>query len=232
MCAGVASVLMVAPAESQNLRGSRYSLDLQNEIARQHDFTYLGTSEQVRRFVRAGYLVPVEDNADFRLHRISFPYARPEVRLFVTRLGAQYRRACGERLVVTSLTRPRNRQPGNASSESVHPTGMALDLRRSNNGVCRRWLEDVLTNLERQGVLEATRERRPPHYHVAIFPNQYAGYVEALRTRGSTTARYQVRPGDSLWEIARRHGTTVASLRAANELRGNRIHPGQVLSLP
>ena len=37
---------------------------------------------------------------------VSFPFARPEVELFVQRLSGQYRRACGEQLVVTSLTRP------------------------------------------------------------------------------------------------------------------------------
>ena len=37
---------------------------------------------------------------DFELHRVSFPYARPELDLFLRRLSAQYRAACGERLVV------------------------------------------------------------------------------------------------------------------------------------
>ena len=38
-------------------------------------------------------------------------YARPEVVLFLERLGKQYREACGEPLVVTSLTRPKSSQP-------------------------------------------------------------------------------------------------------------------------
>ncbi len=83
--------------------------------------------------MRAGYLVQVRANRDFDLHGVSYPFARPETRTFTLRLANQYRLACGEKLVVTSLTRPLSRQPRNASSRSVHPTGMALDVRRSNH---------------------------------------------------------------------------------------------------
>ena len=43
---------------------------------------------------------------------------------------------------------------------------------------------------------------------------------------------YHVRDGDTLWGIARQHNTTVARLRAANNL-GSRhaIRPGQLLKL-
>lgn len=224
--------------DAQSLRGSGRSLDVQNRMARAYDFTYLRTGNQVRRFVDAGYLVPVRPSREYDLHAVSFPYARPEVALFLERLGRQYRAACGERLVVTSLTRPRNRQPRNASSRSVHPTGMAIDLRRSSSRACRSWLEGVLLSLEARGILEATRERYPPHYHVALFPERYAGYVERI-TRTSVDLKgrfasgsYEVRPGDSLWTIARRHGTTVDRLKSTNDLDSNRIYAGQIIRLP
>lgn len=232
------ALAVAAPREisGQSLRGGTNSLDLQNRVAREHDFTYIATPAQVERFANEGYLVQVPASADYVLHEISFPYARPEVELFISRLAPQYRSACGERLVVTSLTRPKNRQPINASPRSVHPTGMALDFRRPA-GKCRAWLERVLLQLEGSGVLEATMERRPPHYHVALFPRQYAAYVDRI-TRADAQryaaggGRYEVRPGDSLWEIARRHDTTVTRLRSANNLDGSRIYPGQVLTLP
>jgi len=144
--------LSAAPASSQSLRGSAASLDLQNRVARQHDFTFIDTSERVRRFASMGLLVRLRPGRDFELHSVSFPYSRPEVALFVERLSGQYRAACGEQLVVTSLTRPTTRQPRNASSRSVHPTGMAVDLRYSRNRNCRVWLERVLTQLEATGV--------------------------------------------------------------------------------
>lgn len=228
--------LLASPLTGQSLNGSRASLDRQHAAAHQHDFTYLSTPSHVRRFVDAGYLVPVRANQDYRVHGVGFPYARPEVALFIQRLGRQYRRACGEQLVVTSLTRPRSRQPRNASPRSVHPTGMALDLRRSNRRACRSWLERVLLDLEGRGVLEAVRERRPPHYHVAVFPTQYAAYVqsgqEVRLASASETQDYRVRRGDSLWTIARRLGTSVQEIRSANDLRGSRIYAGQVLTVP
>lgn len=249
LCTGCAALALLivsgAPSAAQSLRGSASSLDVQNRIAREHDFTYIRTSAQVRRFVSAGYLVRVRPNADFDLHAVSFPYARPQVELFIRRLANQYRRACGEKLVVTSLTRPTSRQPRNASDRSVHPTGMAIDLRRSNDRNCRAWLEDVLLSLEDAGILEATRERYPPHYHVAIFPQQYDRYVQRLASRDSRprvaaearkvasgTTEYRVRRGDSLWTIARRHGVSVDDIRSSNELRSSRIYAGQVLKLP
>ena len=113
---------------------------------------------------------------------------------------------------------------------------MALDLRYSRDRNCRRWLEGVLVELERAGMLEATLERRPVHYHVALFPRQYATYVETLVTRQASAEpqgrAYTVRSGDSLWSIARNHGTTVGEIRTVNALDGSRIYPGQVLSVP
>ena len=234
-------LLAATDSHAQSLRGSSNSLDRQNRVAQQHDFTYLRNSGHVERFAGAGFLVRIRNNRDFRLHDVSFPYARPEVALFVARLGQQYRTACGEQMVVTSLTRPRSRQPSNASSRSVHPTGMAVDLRRSNTRACRAWLEPTLLYLEGQGVLEATRERRPSHYHVAVFPSPYTSYVENLargnRARASRVAEageieYRVRSGDSLWTIAKEHGTTVEQIQSANELRGSRIYAGQLLQVP
>jgi LysM repeat protein len=207
-------------------------------MAQDHDFTFLRSPAQVERFVDAGYLVPVRETRYFDLHGVSYPYARPETRTFIERLSEQYRRGCGEKLVVTSLTRPSTRQPRNASSRSVHPTGMAVDVRRSNNRACRAWLERVLISLEKAGVLEATREARPPHYHIAIFPRPYARYVANLASRANTRVAsadgvdYRVRRGDSLWDIARDHGTTVDRLKAENGIRGSRIYAGQTLKIP
>jgi LysM repeat protein len=223
-------------------------VDRQNRAALEHDFSFLATSAQVRKFVNDGYLVPVQPNGYFELHEVSYPFARREVQTFVERLASQYHNACGERLVVTSLTRPAAEQPRNASDRSVHPTGMAIDLRLTTNRTCRTWLERVLLDLERARVIEATRERRPAHYHIAVFPRAYADYLSKRSgTRLASTvgdgdavavqqaaepARYRVRSGDSLWAIARKHGTTVDRIKSENALASTRIIPGQVLELP
>ncbi|MFW6193632.1 MAG: DUF5715 family protein [Gemmatimonadota bacterium] len=245
----VALVLLAIPfyattAGAQSLRGSRAALEEQNRQARAHDFSYLRTAAQVRKFVAAGLLVPVSDTADFELVDVSYPYARPQAKLFIERLASQFRAACGERLVVTSLTRPKSAQPYNASRRSVHPTGMAMDLRRHNTPACRSWLERVLLQLERSGVLEATLEHHPPHYHVALYPDPYVAYVERITGRPVTletpdTAaatptfkEHVVSRGDTLWRIARTHGTTPRRIQAVNDLLSTRIFGGQVLKIP
>jgi LysM repeat protein len=110
-------------------------------------------------------------------------------------------------------------------------------------------------------VLDATRERRPAHYHVAIFPAAYLSYVEALTGDTKLAARtnaapgikiaqaskpnyasvvpvsdggssYKVRRGDTLWSIARKHRVTVAELKRANNLGSSTIKPGQTLVIP
>jgi LysM repeat protein len=236
---------------AQSLLGSRSSLLRQNEAARRHDFTYLRTSSDVHEFAERGLLVRLSGNSDYRLASgyVSFPYARPEVKLFIERLGDQYRDACGERLIVTSLTRPITRQPANASHLSVHPTGMAVDLRRSSRSSCRRWLESTLLLLEGRGVLEATREKRPPHYHVTLFPDPYMRYLgndrsdiqiakstssssSKSKTTVASSKKYRVGRGDTLWRISQRHGVSVSRLKQANGLRSSRLRAGQTLSIP
>ncbi len=66
-----------------------------------------------------------------------------------------------------------------------------------------------------------------------IFPNQEltihaaTGIVDPPRPG----AQYQVQSGDNLYEIARRHGMSVDSLKQINGLRSNMIHPGQSLNV-
>jgi N-acetylmuramoyl-L-alanine amidase len=53
------------------------------------------------------------------------------------------------------------------------------------------------------------------------------------RSEGSDWTRsYQVRHGDSLWGLARRHGTTVTEISRHNNLQTGAINVGQVLRLP
>ena len=249
---GLAALAGPGEVAGQSLRGGLRPMQAQNHQAHLHDYTQLRDASHVQRFIELKLLVPLKGNRDYRLHQVSFPVARPEVRMFVQRLASQYRNSCGEQLVVTSLTRPLSHQPSNSSELSVHPMGMAVDLRRSNNRACRQWLERVLLDLEGQGSIEATRERYPPHYHIAVYPRQYASYVASLEARRAREAEeavaeeprvaaagdaqgpgsYRVRSGDSLWRIARIHGTTVDELKSANNLRGSVIYAGQLLHLP
>ena len=52
-----------------------------------------------------------------------------------------------------------------------------------------------------------------------------------VRVRARLLATYVVQRSDTLYGIARSHGLTVEALKKMNNLRGDTIHPGQVLKL-
>lgn len=174
-CLLAAPAMLSATEVEVTLSGSRGSMLRQNGIARAESYSFLRTPAQVRSYVEQGYLVPLPGSETYRVIA-GYPYARPVIRAFIERLSANYMDACGEPLVVTSLTRPSTRQPRNASPLSVHPAGMAVDLRVSARAACRGWLMRELLQLEEAGVLDATLERNPPHFHVAVFPSPYNAY--------------------------------------------------------
>jgi hypothetical protein len=159
----------VALASAGGLSGSPASMVRQHSVALAEDYSFLRDSATVAHYVDEGRLVHLTGNADYRLAEVSFPFARPEVAAFVAHFAAQYHEATGTRLVVTSLTRPLADQPANAHRLSVHPAGMAVDLRVPATGAQREWLEGALLAMEKQGMLDVTREKHPPHYHVAVF---------------------------------------------------------------
>lgn len=163
------------------LKGSPASMVRQNQVATELGYPFVETYSELRKLVAHGELVTLRGNADYTFREgVTSGVARPEMRLFIERLAAQYHEATGEKLVVTSLTRPSASQPKNAHALSVHPAGIAVDLRVSQRAGSRQWLESALLGLERKGLLDITRERWPPHYHVALFPEVYLSHVEAM----------------------------------------------------
>lgn len=223
VCTALLSLLALlaipaASASAAGLGGSRNALRDAYDVARQSNFTFLRTASQVQEYVAKAELHEVRSNEHLLVSNVSFPYARGIVKLFIERLAEQYHRMTGERLVVTSLTRPTTLQPRNASPLSVHPAGMAVDLRIPRNAIQRSWLEETLLSLEAKGLLDVTRERRPPHYHVAVFPAAYAQYLgvvapaalAALLTQGAPA------PGTATMAPLRPAGTEAAAAAATD----------------
>jgi hypothetical protein len=170
-----------AEASSASLRGSPAAMAEQNRVARDHGLPFYRTEGEIRAAVARGDLVELPGNDDYAVADfVRWPYLHPDAALFVERLASQYREACGQRLVVTSGVRPSSRQPSNSHQLSVHPAGMAVDLRVSDRATCRSWLEMAILNLERRGLINGIREFRPPHYHVAVYPEQYMAHVAPL----------------------------------------------------
>lgn len=178
--AALATALLAAPVgalRADGLAGSPSSMAQQHQVAVKEDYSFLRSEKDVRKLATAGALVPIVENENLALSKVSYPFARPEVRDFVERFAAQYRDSTGARLVVTSLTRPSSAQPRNAHKLSVHPAGMAVDLRIPADPAARAFIERSLLAMEKAGVLDVTRERSPAHYHIAVFAEPYAPYA-------------------------------------------------------
>lgn len=176
---GILIGLVAAPAlaHADGLAGSPSSMVHQHQIAIREDYSFLRTPKQVRALATSGALVQVAETEHLALSKVSYPFTRPEVRDFVERFAARYHEATGTRLIVTSLTRPSALQPGNAHKLSVHPAGMAVDLRVPTDSAARAYLEKALLDMEKAGALDVTREHTPPHYHVAVFADKYQAYA-------------------------------------------------------
>jgi hypothetical protein len=248
-----------AALAAQTLRGSPASVDLMYTSAHEKDLAFLHSRGDIYQAAVEGDLALLNINEDVTLERVTFPFVLPSTRAFVDSLGEKYREACGERITVTSGARPIAEQPRNASPKSVHPTGMAVDFRKPNSGPCLTWLRASLIDLEKRGVVEATEERHPAHFHVAVLNQQRpparmiaaaappvstkpsevapATKVEAeshgeVTSKKESTTTYTVRAGDNLWSIAKKHGTTPDQIQKLNGLKTSRLRVKQVLTLP
>jgi hypothetical protein len=182
-------VSAAAVEAAPSLRGSPAAMEEQNRVAKTHGLTFYRTSAAIEEAVERGELLRLEGNADYDVADfVRHPFAHPAAKLFVERLARQYHEACGQKLVVTSATRPSDSQPSNSHALSVHPAGMAVDLRVSDRASCRAWLENALMDMEAQGLLNGIRERHPPHYHVALYPEPYMAYaVERMAEEAAAT---------------------------------------------
>jgi hypothetical protein len=238
LAAALLLAAVAVPAHAQSLRGSRASVERMHGQALAHGLHFYATSSGVRGAVAKGSFERLTGNRHYTLKAVSFPYVTEQTRTFVERLAEQYHAECGEPLVVTSALRPAERQPRNSVDLSVHPTGMAVDLRKPTKARCLKWLRTTLLALEEEGVLEATEERRPPHFHVAIFPRQYARYVGSgavTRLASATTdadAVLAARPALATVAVAPAAAHRPASRRAstaAAALRRHRVRAGDTL---
>ena len=222
----LASTLSVSLSQAQSLRGSPASIDRQYRTAVAYGYSFVNSARSVPDYVNTRQLERVKPDRHLELHDVSFPYAVAATREFLLGLSQQYYNSCGEKLTVTSLLRPRDRQPRNSVDRSVHPAGMAIDLRVPRTSKCRNWLEKTLLSMEKERIVDVTRERYPPHYHVAVFAR---GSGNGGSSFGPT---YVVSRGDTLSAIAARTGVAIGQLRAVNGLRGDLIKVGQKLKLP
>lgn len=83
-------------------------------------------------------------------------------------------------------------------------------------------------NLRRSHYIVAGQTLKIPQRGSAVAAASAAGAAAPAASR----SRHVVRRGDSLWNLARRYGTTVKQIQATNNLRSTRLSIGQVLQIP
>lgn len=159
---------LTPPEAPITLRGSPVAVEQAYVIARARGLAFTTTRRDALREADEGNLVRLGGSRHVKLAGVSLPYVRPATARFVASFGARYHGACGEPVTVTSAVRPRSVRLVNSVERSVHPTGMAVDLRVPRGG-CRGWMRDELLALEEQGVVQATEERHPAHFHVVVL---------------------------------------------------------------
>jgi hypothetical protein len=166
----LAASMFASSATAQTLRGSKGSVEKMYWFAVTHRMSFRQSPEAIDADAARGRLVQLGGSLDYELAGgVGWPYVTPETKRFVELFAEQYSAVCDGPLVLTSASRPLSRQPRNANKHSVHPAGIAIDLRRPPRGPCLDWTRQALMELERRGVVEATEERRPVHFHVAVL---------------------------------------------------------------
>ncbi|HFB98989.1 MAG TPA: hypothetical protein ENJ62_07600 [Bryobacterales bacterium] len=195
--AGLAGRPSPADASEHLLRARWDSQIVQNRRADADDLSRMRDVAMVRRFARAGLLVPVPSRTKYYYTRYipaKYRYLRPWSKLFLDRLSRQYYARFRKKLRVTSLVRTvalqnaiRRRNKNAASPygprRSSHLTGATLDISKKGMGPAElAWMRRVLHSLKRKGYLYAVEEFQQPTFHIMVFRN-YPRYVAALEKR-------------------------------------------------
>lgn len=67
----------------------------------------------------------------------------------------------------------------------------------------------------------------------AVIPTETAAFKEMMSPAPDAHSLfYEIRPGDNLTKIAKRHGVTPDMVQKVNALKGDRIKPGKKLKIP
>lgn len=161
-----------------SLKGGQLTHPIQaRQYAEQLGLRFVNNESERDELVEAGFLVPLA-GAYIELAGVSQPYVLPITLQFVTRLSQQYAaQGCGK-LIITSALRLIRDQPVNASPNSVHPTGMAVDFRVPRKPACNTWLRNTLLVIEADQRVDSTKEAGPPHLHAVVVTESYRAFLK------------------------------------------------------
>jgi hypothetical protein len=178
------------------LRAPAGHLRRENAAATRDGLSRMRDLAMVRRFRRAGRLVPVVAEArSYYVAGVSAAsrVARPWTRRFIEQLAGAMHALFETRLRVTSLTRTPasqlalrrvnvNAAPTAGPVRSTHLTGAAVDIsKRALSDTEIDWLRIVLRRLAADGMVHVAEEFHEPHFHVLVR-KRYGIYAAGLRS--------------------------------------------------
>ncbi len=165
------------------LRGSRESMIRQNEVIDELQLPRIANDEQLLSLEVRDELVPVSETPGLRVSPnldVTRRYCRRWTREFVEDISEAFYRRFKKPLWVTSLVRTveqqhrlrrtnHNAAPAEGDITSSHLAGIAVDFgKKPMLPRERRWFDQYVLALQRQGLVEAAEERRQACYHIAV----------------------------------------------------------------
>lgn len=238
LLAATAALLALAPdlhaqragRPPEALRGSKASVEKMYDFAQRYHYPFYLTPSTLDEAIAKGKLVPLTGDENYEMTRgVGFSYATTEARDFITQFAPQYLAACGVPLIVTSAARPMSRQPHNANPHSVHPTGIAVDIRRPYPGPCLTWVRTALAQLEQRGFVETTEEHHPVHLHIAVLRAPGARFTLPDLTNGVRVARQPSTPGTTAGGAASGDASLAAATNDRARTRVYLVRDGDTL---
>ncbi len=110
-----------------------------------------------------------------------------------------------------------------------HPTELSVIAQEL--GISRKDLQTLNPEL-RRGVTPPNMSNYELKVPVGLKKSFIAAYPTIRKKSISRVDRHVVRRGDSLWNISRAYGVSIAALKSFNQLRSSRLRPGQQLAIP
>ena len=128
------------------------------------------TSSNFDELVKSGQLVKLEGpNIKLKSDKV-IPYVLPSTKVFVLQLAYDFGQAgCGTLGISEALRLDDRRKPKNASPDSVHTRGMAVDIRTKYiPAECADWIRSYVIQKETEGKVDGTQEWKPERLHIVV----------------------------------------------------------------
>jgi LysM repeat protein len=134
--------------------------------------------------------------------------------------------------VASTYVPPVPSAPMGQGTEHVIKKGDTIGALAKKYGVTEQAIIDANPQAKPRSLKIDEKLTIPPPTPAAPGAVASAGSAAAPGASGATGEVYVVKPGDTLGKVAKKFGVTVKQLRAANNIKGDRILPKQRLNIP